>query len=43
MIGAVKKMFKRKDPRFSLKNVPNPPPYSCFYHEDLKLEHDVEV
>lgn len=40
---ALKKIFKRKEPKFSLKNVPTPPPYSRFYHDDLKVERDVEV
>lgn len=39
---ALKKMFKRNDPRFGIEKVPNPPPYSRFYHEELKVERDVE-
>lgn len=39
---ALKRMFKRNDPRFDIKTVPNPPPYARFYHEDLKVERDVE-
>jgi len=39
---ALKKMFKRVDPSFDLKKIPNPPPYAQFYHEALKVERDVE-
>ena len=39
---ALKRLFKHNDPGFSLKTVPNPPPYSRFYHEELKVERDVE-
>lgn len=39
---ALKRMFRRNDPGFDLKTVPNPPPYARFYHEDLRVERDVE-
>lgn len=40
---ALKKMFKRNDPKFDLSRVPTPPAYARFYHEELKVERDVEV
>ncbi len=39
---ALKKMFKRADPGFDLAKIPNPPPYARFYHDELKVERDVE-
>lgn len=39
---ALKRMFGRNDPGFDLRKVPSPPPYARFYHEDLKVERDVE-
>ena len=39
---ALKKMFKRNDPKFDISRVPTPPTYARFYHEELKVERDVE-
>ena len=39
---ALKKLFKKKDPSFSLKRLPEPPPYAKFFHDDLDDERDVE-
>ncbi len=40
--AALKRMFKKNDPKFDLKRVPEPPSYARFHHEDLKVERDVE-
>lgn len=39
---ALKKLFKKKDPSFNLKHLPEPPPYAKFFHADLEDERDVE-
>lgn len=39
---ALKRMIKQRDPRFDLNRLPNPPPYSQFYREDLQTEKDIE-
>ena len=39
---ALKKLFKKKDPSFNLKKLPEPPAYAKFFHADLDDERDVE-
>lgn len=40
---ALKAMIHRKDPSFPLGTLPMPPEYAQFFHEDIKVERDVEV
>lgn len=39
---ALKRMIRRKDPKFQIDRLPTPPKCSQFYHQNLKVERDVE-
>lgn len=39
---ALKKLFKKKNPSFNQKCIPEPPVYAKFFHADLDDERDVE-
>ena len=38
----LKVLFKKQNQSFDLHNLPEPPPYAQFYHDDIVLEKDVE-
>lgn len=40
---ALKRLIRKKDPNFPLETLPMPPEYAQFYHENLKVERDVET